>query len=139
MLFYQFTGKLKEAPQVSDPMDARQARRAKAAMIKVKTDQYAESRKDDAFPFVSGISEDEVVCGAITKDRLDIGKLATDYFASAGIEAEYISSYEITYQSLRGLLSSADREDYISDDLTVPMVLQDLPNVTVGAISHQFH
>ena len=61
MLFYQFTGKLKEAPQVSDPMDARQARRAKAAMIKVKTDQYAESRKDDAFPFVSGISEDEVV------------------------------------------------------------------------------
>ena len=42
MLFYQFTGKLKEAPQVSDPMDARQARRAKAAMIKVKTDQYAE-------------------------------------------------------------------------------------------------
>lgn len=119
MLFYQFTGKLKEAPQVSDPMDARQARRAKAAMIKVKTDQYAESRKDDAFPFVSGISEDEVVCGAITKDRLDIGKLATDYFASAGIEAEYISSYEITYQSLRGLLSSADREDYISDDLTV--------------------
>ena len=52
MLFYQFTGKLKEAPQVSDPMDARQARRAKAAMIKVKTDQYAESRKDDAFPFV---------------------------------------------------------------------------------------
>ena len=69
MLFYQFTGKLKEAPQVSDPMDARQARRAKAAMIKVKTDQYAESRKDDAFPFVSGISEDEVVCGAITRSE----------------------------------------------------------------------
>ena len=119
MLFYQFTGKLKGAPQATDPRDARQERRAKAAMIKVKTDQYAEIWKDGTFPFVSGISEDEVVCGAILTDKLDLESIASGFFDAVGLEAEYASSYEITYQSLRELLSAADRDDFISDDLTV--------------------
>lgn len=119
MLFYQFTGKLKETPQVVEPRDARQARRTKATMIQVRTEQYAEGRKDDAFPFVSGISEDEVVCGAILTDKLDIENIAADFFGAVGLEAEYASSHEITYQSLRELLGSADRDDFISDDLTV--------------------
>lgn len=119
MLFYQFTGKLKEAQQVTQPRDARQERRAKAGMIKVKTEQYAESRKDGAFPFVSGISEDEVVCGAILIDKLEVESIAADFFGAVGLDAEYVSSHEITYQSLRELLSSADRDDFISDDLTV--------------------
>lgn len=119
MLFYQFTGKLKGAPQVVEPRDARQARRTKATMIQVRTEQYAEGRKDGAFPFVSGISEDEVVCGAILTDKLDIENIAADFFGTVGLEAEYVSSHEITYQSLRELLGSANRDDFISDDLTV--------------------
>jgi hypothetical protein len=119
MLFYQFTGKLKGAPQVADPREARQERRAKAAMIKVKTEQYAESRKDGAFPFVSGISEEEVVCGAILTDKLDIENIAADFFGTVGPEAEYVSSHEITYQSFRELLTAAEREGLISDDYAV--------------------
>ena len=119
MLFYQFTGKLKETSQVAEPRDARQARRAKAAMIKVKTEQYAEGRKDGAFPFVSGISEDEVVCGAILTDKLDIENIAADFFGTVGLEAEYVSSHEITYQSFRELLTAAEREGLISDDYAV--------------------
>lgn len=119
MLFYQFTGKLKGAPQVADPREARQERRAKAAMIKVKTEQYAESRKDGAFPFVSHISEDEVVCGAILTDKLDIENIAADFFDAVGPEADYASSYEITYQSFRELLTAAEREGLISDDYAV--------------------
>ena len=119
MLFYQFTGKLKETPQVTEPRDARQERRAKAAMIKAKTEQYSEGRRDCAYPFVSGISEDEVVCGAILTDKLDIESIAASFFDAVGLEAEYGSSKEITYQRMRELLCSADREDFISDDLTV--------------------
>lgn len=119
MLFYQFTGKLKGEPQVAEPRNARQARRAKAAMIKVKTEQYAESRKDGAFPFVSRISEDEVVCGAILTDKLDLERIAADFFDAVGPEAEYVSSYEITYQSFRELLTAAEREGLISDDYAV--------------------
>lgn len=119
MLFYQFTGKLREAAQAADPRDARQEKRAKAAMIKVKTEQYAESRKDGAFPFVSGISEDEVVCGAILTDKLDLERIAADFFDAVGPEAEYVSSYEITYQSFRELLTAAEREGLISDDYAV--------------------
>lgn len=99
MLFYQFTGKLKETPRVIDPREAKQEKRAKAAMIKVKTEQYAESRKDGAFPFVSRISEDEVVCGAILTDKLDLERIAADFFDAVGPEADYVSSYEITYHA----------------------------------------
>lgn len=119
MLFYQFTGKLREAAQAADPRDARQEKRAKAAMIKVKTEQYAESRKDGVFPFVSGISEDEVVCGAILTDKLDIENIAADFFGTVGLEADYVSSYEISYQSFRELLTAAEREGLISDDYAV--------------------
>ena len=119
MLFYQFTGKLKETPRVIDPREAKQEKRAKAAMIKVKTEQYAESRKDGAFPFVSGISEAEVVCGAILTDKLDLERIAADFFDAVGPEAEYASSYEITYQSFRELLTAAEREGLISDDYAV--------------------
>ena len=119
MLFYQFTGKLKETPRVIDPREAKQEKRAKAAMIKVKTEQYAESRKDGAFPFVSRISEDEVVCGAILTDKLDLERIAADFFDAVGPEAEYASSYEITYQSFRELLTAAEREGLISDDYAV--------------------
>ena len=68
-------------------------------MIKVKTEQYAESRKDGAFPFVSHISEDEVVCGAILTDKLDLERIAADFFDAVGPEADYVSSYEITYHA----------------------------------------
>lgn len=119
MLFYQFTGKLREAAQAADPRDARQEKRAKAAMIKVKTEQYAESRKDGVFPFVSGISEDEVVCGAILTDKLDIESISAVFFDAVGLEADYVSSYEITYQSFRELLTAAEREGLISDDYAV--------------------
>lgn len=119
MLFYQFTGKLKETPRVIDPREAKQEKRAKAAMIKVKTEQYAESRKDGAFPFVSGISEAEVVCGAILTDKLDLERIAADFFDAVGPEAEYASSYEMTYQSFRELLTAAEREGLISDDYAV--------------------
>lgn len=119
MLFYQFTGKLKETPRVIDPREAKQEKRAKAAMIKVKTEQYAESRKDGAFPFVSRISEAEVVCGAILTDKLDLERIAADFFDAVGPEAEYASSYEMTYQSFRELLTAAEREGLISDDYAV--------------------
>lgn len=119
MLFYQFTGKLKETPRVIDPREAKQEKRAKAAMIKVKTEQYAESRKDGAFPFVSGISEAEVVCGAILTDKLDLERIAADFFDAVGPEAECASSYEMTYQSFRELLTAAEREGLISDDYAV--------------------
>lgn len=119
MLFYHFTGKLREAAQAADPRDARQEKRAKAAMIKVKTEQYAESRIYGVFPFVSGISEDEVVCGAILTDKLDLERIAADFFGAVGPEAEYVSSHEITYQSFRELLTAAEREGLISDDHAV--------------------
>ena len=102
MLFYQFTGKLKDETSFASSRDlsARQERRAKAAMIKLKTEQFNSDESDGAFRFVSNISDGEVLCGAIANDRLDMAACAERFFATVGIEAELVFTKEPSHSLL---------------------------------------
>lgn len=139
MLFYQFTGKLKDETSFASSRDlsARQERRAKAAMIKLKTEQFNSDESDGAFRFVSNISDGEVLCGAIANDRLDMAACAERFFATVGIEAELVFTKEALLQPTLDMLAGAERELFIGSDDEV-LSRYDISRLGGHALSHAF-
>lgn len=112
MLYYQFTGKVKNNDTENSQM-TRQERRSMAAGICERSQKYSDGFKDGSYWFVSNISGDEVICGAIGREKLDINACAQQYFSAIGLDAEHDSSDQISFRKLLDMLETAERQDYV--------------------------
>ncbi|MBR5949003.1 MAG: AAA family ATPase, partial [Clostridia bacterium] len=115
MLFYRFTGMLKDTNDENEPV-ARHEKRAKAMSIRTKAERYSEALADGTFRFVGNISDREIIVGAIANGRLDAEKEALAFFAAIGIEVESCSAEEAECLAVINLLNNAQREGFVADD-----------------------
>lgn len=112
MFFYKIEG---EVPNTATEEDNRKARKLEAHKIAIRTTEF-NSRTGDTYCFVSLISDEVATICIITKCVVDPVSLAKKYASFVGITL--LSSYvsEITLNSMRSLLNTANRYDYIEDD-----------------------
>ena len=112
MFFYKIEG---EVSNTATEEDNRKARKLEAHKIAIRTTEF-NSRTCDTYCFVSLISDDVATICIITKCVVDPVSLAKKYASFVGIAL--LSSYvsEITLNSMRSLLNTANRYDYIEDD-----------------------
>ena len=111
MLFYKLQGICKSVASNDD----RQAKRELARRISLDTAEF-NSRSDDAFVFVSDISDDVVTVGLITKYFINPLTLIKKYAAFVELEMQDVVVDEITLNKMETLLNAANRYDYIDDD-----------------------
>ncbi len=114
MLFYQFTGKLKDENEFVNDMASRQQKRSKANFIQNKAEQYWESAKDGSCFFVVDIADGKALCAAVSYKKLDIKRNAAEFFAAIEIDAEFETGDEITCRKLFDLLNTAERECFMN-------------------------
>ena len=114
MLFYKIEGSL-----VSNDVENennRNAHRANARRIALKSDEFNKRFCRDSFFFVSNVSNTVVTVGVIAEHQGEIDKFLQAYLKYIECELTDVVKTEITFNSIRNLLSVADRQDYIPDD-----------------------
>lgn len=81
-----------------------------------KSDEFNQLQGGKTYYFISDIGNDEVTVGIIDSGTGDKTKQIRAFFKSVDIAAKEFDVDEITFSSMRNLLSCADRNDYIGDD-----------------------
>lgn len=84
--------------------------------IYMRSINFNQNKKQKAYFFVSGISDNIATFGVIAKDCSDILKEATKYLKAIQVTLESIRFEEVTYGTLCKMLRTADRNNYIEDD-----------------------
>lgn len=115
MQFYKFEG-ITAAEKWSEENDSRRIMREKVRKISMKTNAFNQLQQYRAYLFVSDASESTVTVGVIVKNCSNIIDLISEYLRAIEIELKEICFDEITFNSLRNMLSCASRNDYIRDD-----------------------
>lgn len=115
MQFYKFEG-ITAAEKWSEENDSRRIMREKVRKISMKTNAFNQLQQYRAYLFVSDASESTVTVGVIVKNCSNIIDLISEYLRVIEIELKEICFDEITFNSLRNMLSCASRNDYIRDD-----------------------
>ena len=115
MQFYKFEG-ITAAEKWSEENDSRRIMREKVRKISMKTNDFNQLQQHRAYLFVNDASESTVTVGAIVKNCSDIIDLISEYLRTIEIELKETCLEEITFSSLRNMLSCASRNDYIRDD-----------------------
>lgn len=115
MRFCKFEG-ITDAEKWSEENDSRRVMREKIRKISMKTNAFNQLQQCRAYLFVSDASESTVTVGAIVKNCSDIIDLISEYLRTIEIELKETCLEEITFSSLRNMLSCANRNDYIRDD-----------------------
>lgn len=115
MLFYKATAMLGDEKWVEGNND-RRVKEERTRQIAGKSEDYNERYKKGTYCFISNLGLNEITCGIISPSSIDAKKLARSYFKYLGIIAKDLDVYEITFSSMKNLLSSADRCNYIEDD-----------------------
>ncbi|MBR0136090.1 MAG: AAA family ATPase [Clostridia bacterium] len=118
MLYYQFTGKLRDS-DTTNSLQSRQERREAAIGLSDMTEKYSEGLDDGSFWFISNVRGAEVTCGVIGRGRLDIAGRAECFFSGIGLDADYGVSRSVTFRKMLEMLEKAEREDYIGDSSDV--------------------
>ncbi len=123
MQFYKIQGRLTE--HVLDEED-RMARREASRRIASKTEEFNEA-DSRTFCFLSDM-DDNAVFGVIAACAVDPLQFTEKYAEFIGLRTDGLIADEITLGSMQRLLSTADRQSYISDDDTI-LELFELDNI----------
>lgn len=118
MQFYKFEGFTVEE-KWSEKNDNRRVMREKVRKISMKTNSFNQHQQRKAYVFVADASEDTVTSGAIVRNYADVPKLISEYLQTIEMELKDTCLEEITFNTLRNMLSCADRNDYIKKALTL--------------------
>ena len=115
MQFYKFEG-FTVSEKWSEENDNRRIMREKIRKISMKTNSFNQNQHCKAYAFVSDTSEDTVTIGIIVSNYADVHKLISGYLKAIEMELKDTCLEEITFNTLRNMLSCANRCDYINDD-----------------------
>lgn len=115
MQFYKFEG-FTVSEKWSEENDNRRVMREKVRKISMKTNSFNQNQQRKAYAFVTDASEDTVTIGIIVRNYADVHKLISGYLQAIEMELKDTCLEEITFNTLRNMLSCADRNDYINDD-----------------------
>ena len=115
MQFYKFEG-ITAAERWSEENDSRRIMREKVRKISMKTNAFNQLQQHRTYLFVNDASESTVTVGVIVKYCSNIIDLISEYLRTIEIELKETCLEEITFNSLRNMLSCASRNDYIRDD-----------------------
>jgi len=110
MLFYRIEGICTQPINTEEDTPYENCKRARR--IQKRAESFYEVGERHGFYFISDVG-DTVVLGAITKERLVYRELYS-FLASVHIGAENLEVKEVVLRTIDHLLSSADRQDYIS-------------------------
>lgn len=115
MQFYKVIATLTNEKWTEENND-RRVMQQRTRRIARKSDEFNQLQGGKTYYFISDIGNDEVTVGIIDSGTGDKTKQIRAFFKSVDIAAKEFDVYEITFSSMRNLLSCADRNDYIGDD-----------------------
>lgn len=115
MQFYKFEGFTVDA-KWSEENDNRRVMRERVRKLSMKTNAFNQHLHRTAFLFVTDASEDTVTIGVIVRKSNDVLKLISEFLQTIEVQLKDTCLVEVTFNSLRNMLSCADRNDYIDDD-----------------------
>lgn len=115
MQFYKVIATLTNEKWTEENND-RRVMQQRTRRIARKSDEFNQLQGGKIYYFISDIGNDEVTVGIIDSGTGDKTKQIRAFFKSVDIAAKEFDVDEITFSSMRNLLSCADRNDYIGDD-----------------------
>ena len=115
MQFYKVIATLTNEKWTEENND-RRVMQQRTRRIARKSDEFNQLQGGKTYYFISDIGNDEVTVGIIDSGTGDKTKQIRAFFKSVDIAAKEFDVDEITFSSMRNLLSCADRNDYIGDD-----------------------
>lgn len=115
MQFYKVIATLTNEKWTEENND-RRVMQQRTRRIARKSDEFNQLQGGKTYYFISDIGNDEVTVGIIDSGTGDKTKQIRAFFKSVDIAAKEFDIDEITFSSMRNLLSCADRNDYIGDD-----------------------
>ena len=115
MQFYKFEGFTVDA-NWSEENDNRRVMRERVRKVSMKTNAFNQRLNRAAFLFVTDASEDTVTVGAIVRKSGDVLKLISEFLRAIEVQLKDICLEEVTFNSLRNMLSCSSRNDYIDND-----------------------
>ena len=115
MQFYKYEG-LTVDEKWSEENNNRRVMSEKIRKISLKSNSFNQHLRRKAYLFVTDALKDSVTIGVIVENYTDVAKLISDYLQAIEMEMKNTSIEEITFKTLRNMLSCADRSDYINDD-----------------------
>lgn len=115
MQFYKVIATLTNEKWTEENND-RRVMQQRTRRIARKSDEFNQLQGGKTYYFISDIGNDEVTVGIIDSGTGDKTKQIRAFFKSVDIAAKEFNVDEITFSSMRNLLSCADRNDYIGDD-----------------------
>lgn len=115
MQFYKVIATLTNEKWTEENND-RRVMQQRTRRIARKSDEFNQLQGGKTCYFISDIGNDEVTVGIIDSGTGDKTKQIRAFFKSVDIAAKEFDVDEITFSSMRNLLSCADRNDYIGDD-----------------------
>lgn len=115
MQFYKVIATLTNEKWTEENND-RRVMQQRTRRIARKSDEFNQLQGGKTDYFISDIGNDEVTVGIIDSGTGDKTKQIRAFFKSVDIAAKEFDVDEITFSSMRNLLSCADRNDYIGDD-----------------------
>ena len=114
MLFYKVEGIVIDT--ATENNDSRKAHRENIRKLSIKSNDFNQRNGKDSFYFISDSSDGVLSLGIITERSDNVRNTLTSYLRYIGLPLKDIVIREITINTIENLLSSADRQDYISDD-----------------------
>lgn len=115
MQFYKFEGIITDE-KWSEENENRRIMHEKIRKISIKTNTFNRIQQGKAYLFVNDASENTVTIGAIVKNCSDIARLVSGYLRAIEMELKDTCLEEITFNTLRNMLCSSGRNDYIRDE-----------------------
>ena len=115
MQFYKFKGIIADEKWIEKNIN-RRIIHEKARKISMKTNSFNQLQQGRAYLFVNDALEDIVTIGIIVKNRSNLNDLTSEYLRAIELELKEACLEEITFNTLRNMLSCACRNNYIRDD-----------------------
>lgn len=114
MLFYKVEGILISSSTEHD--DTRRAQRENARKLLVKSEEFNQKRGEEAFCFVSDLSDCFLKAGMIIARDVNAESVFHAFLKHIGCQLKDISINETTITGIQQLLGRANRCEYIADD-----------------------
>lgn len=114
MLFYKVEGIITNFPSKQD--DSRRAYREHVRKLSVKSDDFNQKYCKNSFYFISDCSDGVMTIGVVSDRSETLKETLNTYINYIEIELKDLVVAEITINRIENLLSTAYRQDYISDD-----------------------
>lgn len=114
MLFYKVNAMLENEKWVEENND-RRIKESRIRRILEKSEDYNSCNKKGVFCFVAGL-DDDILCGIISHESIDAVKSSQLFFKHIGVDTNIPSVSEITFNTIRSMLSMADHYKFIEEE-----------------------